>query len=514
MLKRVLCFTMVLVLLISMSLTGCEKKEDVNTEQNDVAQDNASTTQEETNTEETTTYDEPLPFHFVSRGTPVTELSATQIAFRDRMKELYNVDMEYQVIGNSAYEEKVNVMFASGDVPDMIFMRDLAKIGQAIDAGVFVPVTDIVENDPNWSQIDKQLLAAGYYNGDYYTLIEKKNFPDAMIYREDWAEKLNIKEPTNPDEVLDMLIAFAKNDPDENGKDDTYGISLAGDYGSQSPVWKMFVPAGPQDCAIYWDQDDDTIKSALYLKKDMKTALSWFRKAYAEGGLDPEYILDKASDAENKFVTGKTGMWIKAPLWLENRIKKMEPVFPDLNLNTIAPIETKYGTNHDSTDSSASGYYLTKNCSDIERGKKVLAYWSGPEGIWLRSVGVEGEQYVYEDNGNFKFIDEEKEQGFNAGTLLASVHDLVPPVLNPMVEKNFNKANDFAIRKGINVVMSKSDEFQQVGVDIEKYALEVITKIIMGEKPVDAYDEVIEEIDRLGADKMLEEMNQIFSEMN
>jgi len=52
-----------------------------------------------------------------------------------------------------------------------------------------------------------------------------------IVYRKDWAEKVGItKAPETWDELYDMLYKFTYNDPDGNGKQDTYG--MLGDYGA------------------------------------------------------------------------------------------------------------------------------------------------------------------------------------------------------------------------------------------------------------------------------------------
>ncbi|MFR6331699.1 MAG: extracellular solute-binding protein [Eisenbergiella sp.] len=45
-----------------------------------------------------------------------------------------------------------------------------------------------------------------------------------MIIRQDWLDKLGLKAPTTLDEFEEVIRAFTEQDPDGNGKKDTYGL--------------------------------------------------------------------------------------------------------------------------------------------------------------------------------------------------------------------------------------------------------------------------------------------------
>jgi len=43
---------------------------------------------------------------------------------------------------------------------------------------------------------------------------------------QDWLEAVGMEMPATIEELHDVLYAFTYNDPDQNGKNDTYGFSL------------------------------------------------------------------------------------------------------------------------------------------------------------------------------------------------------------------------------------------------------------------------------------------------
>lgn len=45
-------------------------------------------------------------------------------------------------------------------------------------------------------------------------------------YRKDWFDALNLQSPKTLDDWYNVIKALTLNDPDKNGKNDTYGLML------------------------------------------------------------------------------------------------------------------------------------------------------------------------------------------------------------------------------------------------------------------------------------------------
>ena len=48
-----------------------------------------------------------------------------------------------------------------------------------------------------------------------------------LLIRTDWLKKLNLSMPTTTEELMAVAKAFAEQDPDGNGKKDTYGMNMS-----------------------------------------------------------------------------------------------------------------------------------------------------------------------------------------------------------------------------------------------------------------------------------------------
>ena len=58
-----------------------------------------------------------------------------------------------------------------------------------------------------------------------------------MYYRHDWLTKFGQAVPTNWDEMIEFAKYATFNDPDGNGRDDTYGISVYGSTNRGYAYW-------------------------------------------------------------------------------------------------------------------------------------------------------------------------------------------------------------------------------------------------------------------------------------
>ena len=127
-----------------------------------------------------------------------------------------------------------------------------------------------------------------------------------LIYRGDWLENLGVSEdelPKTVDEFVELMTRFAKEDPDQDGEDDTYGFSITamkalfGAYG----MYNGFING-----ESYWYEEDGELINADVSPKS-KTVLELLRDLYADGVIDPEFV--KGSErAEGQYWAASVGL--------------------------------------------------------------------------------------------------------------------------------------------------------------------------------------------------------------
>lgn len=182
----------------------------------------------------------------------------------------YNAKFSFWFVDNEKYDDALNVKLASGDMPDFMRVSGTDRIEKLVKQGVLGEVTEetIRSKAPNYAALvdkfdtDKVMFNSTKFEGKNYG-IRRFNvdgtYPQIMVWRKDWLKNVGIeKVPETLQEFEDAMYKFRNNDPDKNGKKDTYGISnngmlsVAGAFGNTpignfrgNPVpWLYFMMKG------------------------------------------------------------------------------------------------------------------------------------------------------------------------------------------------------------------------------------------------------------------------------
>ena len=269
------------------------------------------------------------------------------------IEEATGLDLEWNVFSND-YDVSLNVRLGSGDFPD-IFQIPYNMIGACLKQDVLLDVSTI------WDQLGD--VAAVYsdsdyahmfYSGEMCVIPVRQNLPYLSFnIRKDWLDNLGMEIPKTLDDLYDVLYAFTYNDPDGNGKNDTYGISGAGLDGFAA-ILMAYGVANPEDFII---RDGKLSYSAI--DDNMKEAIVFIKKMVDAGIIDPEMMTNSSSEHRDKAIRGEVGMvWID--LWnmhkqvYTDQIKEINPDAEWILLDGVEGPAGKYA--HINPTASATRY--------------------------------------------------------------------------------------------------------------------------------------------------------------
>lgn len=252
---------------------------------------------------ETITILQRLPASFVVEDNPVIK------AWGD----MFGVKIEIEAPPISNYQDRRNVILASGDLPDLIWVGDQGALyTQWARDGLFVDLSKYLnEKDmPNAYKVLKPeelarvkvLLEDG--TEGIFSLPRVQTKPlDGYMYRGDWLKKLNLEVPRTPAEFAKVMQAFAKQDPDGNGKDDTYGWSyntvMGADYRTLIAAFGLRPSEVPNAEGKY---------ELMQAQPNYMAFMDWIRGMYEDGSMDPEFYLTKMYEDDDLFYAGKLGL--------------------------------------------------------------------------------------------------------------------------------------------------------------------------------------------------------------
>ncbi|GBF72487.1 hypothetical protein PA598K_00742 [Paenibacillus sp. 598K] len=211
------------------------------------------------------------------------------------------------------YEQKVNLMIASGDMPDFVGVSP-SQFKQLYEAGAIADLTEVYETYAS-DQVREimelagpEVLESARMKGRLmaipWTGVAKESV-SVLWVRKDWYEKFNLTPPQSMADVLKMAEIFATQDPDGNGKPDTFGLGLYKELSDNAMVGFL---NGFHAYRDIWIKDADGKLVSGDIQPEMKTALAELQTLYKNGWLDKEFGVKDMQKLEESIASGKIGM--------------------------------------------------------------------------------------------------------------------------------------------------------------------------------------------------------------
>ncbi|WP_410795801.1 ABC transporter substrate-binding protein [Paenibacillus sp. J5C2022] len=287
---------------------------------------------------------EQVTLKVMVRGNPLVEDFATN-EFTKWYEEKTNVHIEWEVVPEQSMQEKLNLVLAGGDLPDVILGLNVTPAQQMIygSEGSFLPLNDLIAEHgvqtkklfEQYPEVEKAITAP---DGNIYGLPEINqcyhcSMSQKMWIYQPWLDKLGLDMPTTTDELYDVLKAFKEQDPNGNGKADEIPLSIS------PKSWRSSMDAFLMNSFIYnpvYGSSTkhmfvkDGVMDVAFDKPEWKEGLKYIRKLYQDGliasesftqddnqliqiGENPDTVLLGASTGGHQGVftqlMGESGRW-------------------------------------------------------------------------------------------------------------------------------------------------------------------------------------------------------------
>ncbi len=174
---------------------------------------------------------EPVTMSMATIRQP-NSVPADQMWFFKWIKEKTNINFNVTQIEVAAWNEQKNILFASGNLPDIFLhadftANDITQFGQF--GQQFMPLNDLIEQyAPSikklFAEHPEVKAAVTSPDGNIYSLPSYFQYPSYSFVRafihKGWLDKLKLEEPETLDDLYNLLVAFKEQDPNGNGKPD------------------------------------------------------------------------------------------------------------------------------------------------------------------------------------------------------------------------------------------------------------------------------------------------------
>lgn len=473
-----------------------------------------------------------------------SQISASYENFGDTpyakaLQEKTGVKLEYQVFADS---NALNLMFASGELPDIIFWGATGYQGgaqKAIDDGIIYPLNDLINaNSPDLVKTlnsDKDYLKGSMTaNGDYigFPFIKGDMMlrsTSGLIIRDDWVKELGIEIPQTAEEFYQMLKRFKE----EKGA--TVPFSTTSFWVDQLLDSGLITSAfGLPKATSY--QKDGRVEFG-FAQPEFKAALEYLNKLYTEGLLDPNYSTLDNDTMNANMMNGQSGVTVGA---LNGGIGNYIRTMKDKGEFSVAGISSLAAN---SGDKPMAGYYefpitglfatISPSCKNKELAAQFLNYAYTEEGNLLNNFGIEGESYTLVDNKPV-FTDKITNnpegltmqlalapyaRSWSSGWFVQDVEYLKQYAALPQQQAALqawsNHDGSKYVIPPVSINTEDASEYATIMSDINTYVDEMITKYIMGVEPLSTFDsDYIPALNNMNINRAVEILQAALDEFN
>jgi putative aldouronate transport system substrate-binding protein len=360
-----------------------------------------------------------LPATSMGPGTPAQKL----------LEGRFGVKIEPLLIESPGWKDRITAMFASGQIPDIIWVNNIQELAAYANQGILaeVPQEMLRQFAPNYysdvMSVDPKVMYLSQYKGVNYAMVRIDPIATSKRMsgvRQSWYDRVGMTaEPETIEDYESMFIRFRDNDPDGNGKKDTYAFSLAWREGSGN------FGGAANDLTSQFFYAYGTMPSMRFIKKgkvvdgsvqpELKDGLRLLGRWYDMGLIDPEFLVDDSGDLQSKFIDGRIGFYGRTIWWLNpNGIttNALKAKMPSDGVKLLKPPAGPGGLRGIVQDNPAGsgmiafGKQLQQDSRKLQTILSMLDAAGSDPGLTyqLGRVGVEGIHWNYDTAGALRPI--------------------------------------------------------------------------------------------------------------
>lgn len=311
-------------------------------------------------------------------------------------------------------KERISLMIAEQKFPDMIYAKGDA--GSLIDAGVLIDMTDLIEEyGPNIKKMYGDEFDKLKHSEDDPAIYQLSSYQMGGTKYEDSGtaqvqfavlKENNYEVPKSLDEFEKMIKDYLAAHPKTEDGMDMIGISLS------ASDWHWMITLGNPSGYIaegapdngQWLIDEDYNATYKFASEKVREYFQWLNRMYNEGILDPEFATQTHDDYIAKISSGRV-LALFDTLWdyqdgekILKQDGKLEQTYCGLPLGMDESV--KVPTLMYQGLATGQGVGITTSCENPEAAIKYLDYICSDEGQVLVNWGIEGTNYLVDEDGH------------------------------------------------------------------------------------------------------------------
>ena len=471
--------------------------------------------------------DKPLKFSIAMSDSLNDYIKKTQDPNQEKwlleFNKRFNTEMTLRILDHKKLMEQMQIMFASGDIPDIVQAFDnytRPDLAGSVQAGVFMPLDDILAQNknslPNLMQaIPKTAWDEMKYEGKTYgipAIYLSVSSRRGTYIRKDLLDKFGLKIPKTIDEFVEVMRVFKANGvkyPYAGREKWDYTDVFFGAFGVYKTNWNP-------------DKDGNLVPDMI--TPSMKEALEFHAMLRKEGLMDQEALTTNGSDWNNKINAGNVGIWNHNASSLPGYVNSVKANVPGAEVILIPSPIGKGGPGGNQGmfkySSVIQTVYINKNFKEPARFLKLLDKLSLPESQEYFSFGIEGTDYTKKDGKiQYTAVTDPNKSAENSWRKLISLtrDDAFDKAMLPF-QPSGKETLDWFLNVGPKEGLVSYDpggfkaltDHPELRPGSSDLFYEAAAKIFFGQATPDTFDNFVKEWKKRGGDKMIKEATEIY----
>lgn len=454
----------------------------------------------------------------------------TIMAVKEIILERTGVEVDVIPAIQGLEEQKLNIYLMSNEKIDA-FWGNWEKYA-ATD--MIIPIQDLVEEWapsvlPMWPKESTDMLTDR--EGNLWGLPRVgPQLGNSVWIRKDWCDELGLDFPRTIEELELVMAAFKREKP---GGDDTIVLisEIHGKHGSNG-VFSSFEGAFTPYGVSNWLDAEGNIKPHE-LQPGFKDFIAKLNEWYKKGYIYPEFAsLDKEKIRE-LVKGGRVGV---AATWYSNVANvhyELNKIYPDADFRYIEEgLEGEWGKAETVKPATTQAFLISSTCEKPEDVLKVMElFYSDPESYVISAWGPRGELWDWQDEskGLYNLLSDRQgyrgEYNFAVGLPITQKAATTAPQTsweaffwgfaglgsNPPAGLDFSRGKmvvDSGVIYSPEIILSEIPGYNE----LNRFKEEEIVKFIIGYRPIEEWDNFVDEMYEMGMDTWIEVHTRIYNE--
>jgi putative aldouronate transport system substrate-binding protein len=441
-----------------------------------------------------------------------------------------NLKLVFQPSSFTDQDTKISVAAASNSLPDLFgvnrdMLMKIARQGLVAQVDSLLPLMP-VRTKTHYSDVNRNKLVQ--IGGKMYGLADPGAMDrvEGVVIRKDWLDKLGLPVPKTIDDYYKVAKAFTTQDPDGNGKNDTYGFGAFFESSglSSSGFGRRFdYILGAYGVPGTWNLESADKFQFNFRDPNFRKAVEFIKKINDEKLIDPSWSAPNKDEFRARWKQGKFGiMWEQfAALATKANYKDFDANFPNGEWIAINPPVGPTGMSSNGLDiAQARIYAVSQKAMKAGKGSaiaRLLEWMASDEGYYLCGFGVEGVNYKKDAKGYITMDGIAPDQAYTAKAMqpLTQLRNMVyvnndielavryptyksanGKLMDPLAFWKFFKASPYTDATGAGLIDPPSNVN-----DFKRFYEENLFKFALGQQPLDdkTWADFVRGMDRLGA---------------